>query len=795
VDYLEGGWPGSNPKDEQFFAALREEPLQHARASAFGSARHAGIRAEDDRNLRQLVDAGTPTVAIVVKAWDFHVTDVLRTTLDENLAMVADSVAFLKAHGKEVVVDAEHFFDGLRASRDYALAVLDAAAGAGADWLVLCDTNGGSQPDELAAAVADVVARDLTEVGVHVHNDGELAVANTLAAVAAGARQVQGTINGYGERVGNANLCSVIPNLVLKLGRTCSAAEHLDELAGLAAFVDDVANVPSNPRLPFVGDAAFAHKGGIHVQAIAIDPRTYEHVDPASVGNERRILISELSGRNNVIETARAHGLELDPDGPLARELALKIKELESEGFRFEDAEASFELLVRRASEGYVRPFEARAYAVESRIRDDGLGTSSHATAEVAVGGEILRGEAAGGGPLDALERALRSALLPAYPALSRVLTSDFRAQVAQGRDRAHGIVRVRFTATVEGRPPWTTVGSAHDLMHAAWLALADCLEYAVATRAGVDESVHVERGQLAKPLAQLAPLLVDHVDDDALRTIAAIDWHATTLDLADGIDRELAARATVQGAALAYSFGNFCAIAAHPDRRAVVRVNLLKGRPENQVGSVTTTRDRVDALFDWSQLPEPLSRAQVLALMDELFALGPMGFRGPARAAIPAHLSSLDCEIRTTQLIAPGERCPSNELLDDVLGRAGLDFLFITSANVSSGLTGRVEPAHYDLRGIQDDFGDADGFVLIGHRDEGAVRATYPRHLPMSTSILAFHRIVLEDNGRPALVLERHGSLHVDEIRTVVEGHGLGLVLADGAKQRLPMRDAPLPV
>ena len=433
VDYIEGGWPGSNPKDEQFFAALREEPLQHARASAFGSARHAGIRAEDDRNLRHLVDAGTPTVAIVAKSWDFHVTDVLRTTLEENLAMVADSVAFLKAHGKEVVVDAEHFFDGLRANRDYALAVLEAAAGAGADWVVLCDTNGGSQPDELAAAVADVVARDLTAVGVHVHNDGELAVANTLAAVAAGARQVQGTINGYGERVGNANLCSVIPNLVLKLGRTCTAAEHLDELAGLSASVDRIANLPSNPRLPFVGDAAFAHKGGIHVQAISIDPRTYEHVDPASVGNERRVLISELSGRNNVIETARAHGLELDPDGPLARELALKIKELESEGFRFEDAEASFELLVRRASDGYVRPFEARAYAVESRIRDDGSGTSSHGSAEVAVGGEILRGEASGGGPLDALEHALRSALLPAYPALARVLTTDFRAQVAQG--------------------------------------------------------------------------------------------------------------------------------------------------------------------------------------------------------------------------------------------------------------------------------------------------------------------------------------------------------------------------
>ena len=286
-----------------------------------------------------------------------------------------------------------------------------------------------------------------------------------------------------------------------------------------------------------------------------------------------------------------------------------------------------------------MRPFEARAYAVESRIRDDGSGTSSHGSAEVAVGGEILRGEASGGGPLDALERALRSALLPAYPALARVLTSDFRAQVAQGRDRAHGIVRVRFTATVEGRPPWTTVGSAPDLMHAAWLALADCLEYAVATRAGVDESVHVEREQEALPLAQLAPLLVDEVDGESLRAIAEIDWHATTLDLADGIDRELAARATAQGAALAYSFGNFCAIAAHPDRHAVVRVNLLKGRPENQVGSVTTTRDRVDALFDWSQLPEALrarrcSRSWTSASRSGRWASGALRARASRRTS-----------------------------------------------------------------------------------------------------------------------------------------------------------------
>jgi tRNA A37 threonylcarbamoyladenosine synthetase subunit TsaC/SUA5/YrdC len=552
-----------------------------------------------------------------------------------------------------------------------------------------------------------------------------------------------------------------------------------------------VAGLEPNRRLPFVGGAAFAHKGGIHVQAVSIDARTYEHVDPAAVGNDRRILVSELSGRNNVIEAARAHGLDAEESARVARDVARKLKELESEGARFEDAEASFDLLVRRASEAYQRPFEARAYTVDSRKRVGEEATSSLAAAEVSVGGEVLRGEAVGGGPVNALEHALRNALQPAYPALARIVFTDFRAQIAQGREQGRGTVRVRLTATVDGGGTWTTVGSAPDLLHAAWLALVDSLEHAVDRRIGVEGSVHVDRGASAAiPLAELAPLLAAEPDPEPLAVIAAIDWRTTTLDLADRVDRELAARAAAQGAALAYSFANFCAIAAHPDRRSVVRVNLVKGRPENQVGSVTTTRDRVDRLFDWSQLPDGLTRASVLALMDDFYDLGPMGFRGPAAAAVPDHLSSLDCDIRTTQLIAPGVRCPSNDLLDDVLERAGLDFLFVTSANVSSGITGRVEPAHYDLRGIQDDFGDADGIVLIGHRDEAVVRASYPRHLPMSTSILAFHRLPNGDDGRPALVLERHGSLHVDDVRAVASRHGLGLVLGEGARKRLPLRD-----
>jgi len=800
VDYVEGGWPGSNPKDAQFFEAIREEPLRHARVTAFGSTRRAGIRAEEDRNLRLLVDAGTPAVAIVAKAWDFHVSAVLRTTLEENLAMVADSVRFLKERGREVVLDAEHFFDGYRAGRDHALAVLGAAVEAGADWLVLCDTNGGSLPGQIAEAVDEVVDAFGTPVGIHVHNDGGLAVANTLIAVEAGARQVQGTINGYGERVGNVDLCSVIPNLVLKLGHTFAAAEHLDELAALSAYVDDVANVTPNPRLPFVGYAAFAHKGGIHVQAISIDPRTYEHIDPHLVGNERRVLVSELSGRNNVVERARGLGIDLDTDGTVARDVAAKMKELESAGFQFEDAEASFELLLRRALDGYGRPFTSLAYAVESHRDVDEEATRSVATAEVSVGGEVLRGEATGGGPVDALEKALRRALLPAFPHLAGVSLTDFRSQIARGRDGSRGAVRVRITGGAARREPWTTVGSAPDLLHASWLALSDCLEYAVLTRAGSESSaVAIKPRVEPMRLAELAPVLrgtLAEADREVLTTLAETDWSSTTLDLADLANRGLAAEATALGAALFYSFGNFCAIAAHPDRLSVVRVNLLKGRPENQVGSVTTTRDRFELLFDWPLVPEALSREQVLALMDAFYELGPMGFRGPAVRDVPGHLTSLDCGLRTTQVIAPGYRCPSNELLADALARTGTEYLFITSANVSSGVTGRVEPAHYDLRGMQEDFGDADGIVLIGHREEGPVRASYPRHLPMSTSILAFHRVVEDADGRPALILERHGSLAADDVREIVAAHGFGLVLGDGARERLPLRDdAPIAV
>jgi 2-isopropylmalate synthase len=490
-DYVEGGWPGSNPKDEEFFDALGKAPLRRARLTAFGSTRHKGAQAGRDANLTGLVAAATPAVAIFGKAWDFQVEVVLRATLEENLGMVRDSVGYLKQAGREVIFDAEHFFDGCRANHEYALAVLAAAAEAGADWLVLCDTNGGALPGAVARATADVVARFGVPVGIHAHNDGDLAVANSLAAVAAGAGQVQGTINGYGERIGNANLCSVLPNLVLKEGARCAAADHLAELTELSRTIEAMAKVVPNPRLAYVGAAAFAHKGGVHVHAVAADPRTYEHVDPASVGNERKILVSDLSGRHSIIERARSLGLDLDHDSPAASAVVRRIKELERAGFQFEDALGSFALLVHRCRPGYRPPFRPLAYHIDIRKAATDKGSHSLASAEVAIDGEVLRGEAAGRGPVDALEKAARRALVPAYPHLERVSLVDFRAYVARVRASPRGNITVRITASAPGLPPWTTVGSARDFLHAAWIALTDSLELAVLQRAGPDRTDH----------------------------------------------------------------------------------------------------------------------------------------------------------------------------------------------------------------------------------------------------------------------------------------------------------------
>jgi hypothetical protein len=370
---------------------------------------------------------------------------------------------------------------------------------------------------------------------------------------------------------------------------------------------------------------------------------------------------------------------------------------------------------------------------------------------------------------------------------------TDFRASIARVREGPRGNIAVRITSVAPGSAPWTTVGSAGDLLHAAWTALTDNLELAVLSRAGVSEA-HKDELPAAMPLADLAPILRPEMDDEdrgILGTVARTDWSHRFLDIAKPDHRTMAAQAAALGAAIFYSFANFCAVAARPERESVVRVNRFKGRPENQVGSVTTTRAHFEALFDWSLVPAELSKARIVELMDSFYALGPLGFRGPAATSIPHHLTSRDAGLRTTQLIAPGHRCLSNELVAEALARSGHRFLFITSANVSSGITGHVEPAHYDIRAIQEDFGKTDGIVLIGHADEAAIRATYPEYLPMSTSILAFHKLGRDPAGRPALFLERHGSLGIEDIRSVLDWAELGLLLEDTAHDRLPMRDA----
>jgi 2-isopropylmalate synthase len=452
--------------------------------TAFGSTRRAGIAAAEDSNLRLLLAAATPAIALVGKSWDFHVRQVLRTSLPENLAMIADSVAYLKAHGREVIYDAEHFFDGYRANPEYALASLRAAVEAGADWLILCDTNGGSLPHQIAGIVGAVLGEYGPIIGIHTHNDGELAVANALAAVEAGARQVQGTINGYGERTGNANLCSIVPNLVLKLGYHCRLGQQLDRLTELSRYVDEVANQVPNRRLPFVGAASFAHKGGIHAQAVAIDPRSYEHIEPALVGNEREIVISELSGRMNILEKARRLGLALEKDSPAVRLVVQTIKELESHGFQFEDAEASFELLIRRTAQGYRPPFELLDFVVLSEKR--GMAEIlAEATVKLRVDGAVLHTAANGNGPVNALDSAMRKALLPVYPQLAEVSLTDYKVRVLETDAGTGAAVRVWLQSTGPDGRSWSTVGSSTNLLQASWFALADSLEYALLDGAG----------------------------------------------------------------------------------------------------------------------------------------------------------------------------------------------------------------------------------------------------------------------------------------------------------------------
>lgn len=488
VHYIEGGWPGSNPRDMEFFRRIRDVTLQHARIAAFGSTRRSQYRPEDDPNLKALIEANTPVVTIFGKTWLLHVNDALQITDTENLAIIEESVAYLKAQGKEVVYDAEHFFDGYKGSSEYALQTLLAAQDAGADVVVLCDTNGGTLTDEVAAIVREVRGRLNVPLGIHTHNDGELAVANTLAAVREGAVHVQGTINGYGERCGNANLCSVIPNLQLKLGYRCVSDSQLQHLTELSRAVSELANLPPRKHLAYVGASAFAHKGGVHVSAVMKNPQTYEHIAPERVGNQRRVLVSDLSGRSNVIYKARELGI--DGVEPHVQSVVENIKQNEFRGYSYEDADGSLEVLIKRQTRQWHEFFELQGFKVITHKESNGAESVSEALIKVRVGDQVEHTAAEGNGPVNALDNALRKALGKFYPALTDMQLADYKVRVIDGQDGTRATVRVLVTSK-SGPKTWNTVGVSTNIIEASWQALVDSISYHL-MKAGASEAVHV---------------------------------------------------------------------------------------------------------------------------------------------------------------------------------------------------------------------------------------------------------------------------------------------------------------
>ena len=468
VPYIEGGWPGSNPKDEEFFSLLRRQPLRQARAVAFSSTCRPGAAPDRDATLTALLAAGTPAVAIFGKSWDYHVTGALGTTLEENLRMIRESVAFLKQAGREVIYDGEHFFDGYKRNPEYALATLRAAYEAGADWLVPCDTNGGNLPGFIFETVRRLVQEfPGARLGIHAHDDAGLGVAVSLAAVEAGAVMVQGTINGYGERCGNANLCAIIPNLELKLGRPCLPPGKLSELAAVSHFVSELANLPPWDAQPYVGRNAFSHKAGVHVSALLKDPAMYEHVPPEAVGAERRVLVSELAGRSNLLHR---FGSELAPDE--AARLTQLVKEREHQGYQYEGAEASLELLAR----GWRPIFECLSLRV---LVTGGAGSpqNSEASIKLRIGDTVVHTAAEGNGPVNVVDEALRKALTHVYPEVARVRLLDYKVRVLEGSSGTGALVRVLIESG-DGDRTWGTVGVSSNILEASWEALSDAMNY-----------------------------------------------------------------------------------------------------------------------------------------------------------------------------------------------------------------------------------------------------------------------------------------------------------------------------
>jgi 2-isopropylmalate synthase len=476
MDYIEGGWPGSNPKDIEFFERMRGEKLRHAKLAAFGSTRRPHRAAAEDELIQMLVAAETPVVTIFGKSWDFHVTHVLKVTLAENLEMIRDTVSFLVSSVPEVVYDAEHFFDGYKHNSEYAFQCLRVAKEAGATILVLCDTNGGTLPHEVAEMVCEVRKELSAPIGIHTHDDAACGVANTLAAVQQGAIHVQGTVNGYGERCGNANLCSIVANLRLKMGYECLLPHSLEHLTGLSQYVDEVANLAPNTRQPYVGRSAFAHKAGVHVDSVLKHRSTYEHVAPECVGNTRRMLVSELSGGSTIVNKAAKHELDLAKNSPQTRALLKKVAEREHQGYSYESAEASFELLLMQTMGTYRKMFDLEGFRVIVEQRGSGE-PITEATVKVKVNGIERLTVAEGDGPVHALDSALRKALLEFYPELADIKLTDFKVRVVNTKEGTAAKVRT-IIDSADGDKMWSTVGVSTNMIEASWHALADGVEY-----------------------------------------------------------------------------------------------------------------------------------------------------------------------------------------------------------------------------------------------------------------------------------------------------------------------------
>ncbi len=476
VSYIEGGWPGSNPKDMEFFLHMRDYVWENARLAAFSSTRRPGVHVKQDNNLKALLDSGATVTTIFGKTWDFHVLRALETSLEENLNMVRETIAFLKDSGLEVIFDAEHFFDGYKNNPDYALQVLDVASQAGADCLILCDTNGGTLPWEIGEIIGQVKMKISTPLGIHAHNDTGCAVSNSLIAVQNGCVQVQGTINSYGERCGNADLCAIIPNLELKMAKRCLLTNRLKNLTEVAHYIGEIANMPTSNNQPFVGYGAFAHKGGMHVSALLKDSVTYEHINPEEVGNHRRVLVSELSGISNLLYKAKELNLDVNNYDAETRKVIKQIKELENAGFQFEGADASLELLLRKAFGQYEEFFQLKNLKIILEKNEDGE-FISEAIIKLNIGDETFHTAAEGDGPVNALDNSLRKALTEVYPEITEMHLTDYKVRVLNGNDGTAAKVRVLIESSNQYEK-WSTVGVSENIIEASWQAMVDSINY-----------------------------------------------------------------------------------------------------------------------------------------------------------------------------------------------------------------------------------------------------------------------------------------------------------------------------